>query len=89
MATESLLQKLDDLEARFHEVSLLITDPAVIADMKRFVKLNREYRDLEPVVAARKEYIRLQENISSLLWFVFRKRRFFRTVTDLIYANVS
>ena len=31
MAAESLLQKLDDLEARFHEVSLLITDPAVIA----------------------------------------------------------
>ena len=63
MATESLLQKLDDLEARFHEVSLLITDPAVIADMKRFVKLNREYRDLEPVVAARKEYIQLQKSI--------------------------
>ena len=49
MATESLLQKLDDLEARFREVSLLITDPAVIADMKRFVKLNREYRDLERI----------------------------------------
>ena len=55
MAAESLLQKLDDLEARFHEVSLLITDPAVIADMKRFVKLNREYRDLERISAARSE----------------------------------
>ena len=52
-ASESLLDKLDGLEARFQEVSLLITDPSVIADMKRFVKLNREYRDLEPVVAAR------------------------------------
>ena len=62
--SESLLDKLDGLEARFQEVSLLITDPSVIADMKRFVKLNREYRDLELVVAARKEYIRLQENIA-------------------------
>ena len=62
-ASESLLDKLDGLEARFQEVSLLITDPSVIADMKRFVKLNREYRDLEPVVAARKEYIQLQNNI--------------------------
>ena len=59
MATESLLQKLDDLEARFREVSLLITDPAVIADMKRFVKLNREYRDLEHISAARAEYVSL------------------------------
>ena len=64
MATESLLQKLDDLEARFHEVSLLITDPAVIADMKRFVKMNREYRDLERISAARSEYVSLQSNIS-------------------------
>ena len=63
-ASESLLDKLDGLEARFQEVSLLITDPSVIADMKRFVKLNREYRDLEPVVAARKEYMQLQNNIA-------------------------
>jgi len=62
-ASESLLDKLDGLEARFQEVSLLITDPSVIADMKRFIKLNREYRDLEPVVAARKEYIQLQKSI--------------------------
>ena len=64
MATESLLQKLDDLEARFREVSLLITDPAVIADMKRFVKLNREYRDLERISQARTEYVNLLSNIS-------------------------
>ncbi|MBO7436213.1 MAG: peptide chain release factor 1 [Bacteroidaceae bacterium] len=64
MAAESLLQKLDDLEARFHEVSLLITDPAVIADMKRFVKLNREYRDLERISQARSEYVSLLSNIS-------------------------
>ncbi|MBO4268084.1 MAG: peptide chain release factor 1 [Bacteroidaceae bacterium] len=63
-ATESLLDKLDGLEARFQEVSLLITDPSVIADMKRFVKLNREYRDLEPVVAARREYIKLRDSIA-------------------------
>ncbi len=62
-STDSLLDKLDGLEARFQEVSLLITDPSVIADMKRFVKLNREYHDLEPVVAARKEYIQLQKSI--------------------------
>ena len=63
-ANVSLLDKLDGLEARFQEVSLLITDPSVIADMKRFVKLNREYRDLEPVVAARQEYIKLQDSIA-------------------------
>ena len=46
MAENSLLGKLDGLVSRFEEVGTLITDPAVIADMKRFVKLNKEYRDL-------------------------------------------
>ena len=41
--SNSILQKLDGLEARFEEVSTLITDPAVIADQQRFVKLTKEY----------------------------------------------
>ena len=47
----TLLQKLDGIDARFQEVSLLITDPAVIGDMKRFVKLTKEYKDLEKLTA--------------------------------------
>ena len=35
----SILEKLDGLESRFEEVSTLITDPDVIADQKRYVKL--------------------------------------------------
>lgn len=59
MTQESLLEKLDVLVLRFEEISTLITDPAVIADMKRFVKLNKEYRDLEKIVNARNEYKQL------------------------------
>lgn len=64
MTGEKLLEKLDGLDARFQEVGLLITDPAVIADMKRYVKLNREYHDLEPVLKARDEYIRTGKNLT-------------------------
>ena len=53
MSENSLLNKLDGLVSRFEEVGTLITDPAVIADMKRFVKLNKEYRDLEKIVLSR------------------------------------
>ena len=56
MAQTSLLEKLNDLALRFEEIGTLITDPDVIADMKRYVKLNKEYRDLEKIVAARDEY---------------------------------
>lgn len=56
MSETSLLEKLEGLVTRFEEVGTLITDPSVIADMKRYVKLNKEYRDLEKIVQARNEY---------------------------------
>ena len=48
----SILQKLDGLVSRFEEVSTLITDPSVIADQQRFVKLTREYKDLGDIMDA-------------------------------------
>jgi peptide chain release factor 1 len=56
MSDNSLLDKLNHLVTRFEEIGTLITDPTVIGDMKRFVKLNKEYRELEAIVAARNEY---------------------------------
>ncbi|MBQ8100322.1 MAG: peptide chain release factor 1 [Paludibacteraceae bacterium] len=52
----SILDRIDGLEAKFHEVGLLITDPAVIADQQRYVRLNREYHDLERVLHAAGAY---------------------------------
>ena len=60
----NILQKLDGLEARFEEVSTLITDPSVIADQKRFVKLTKEYKDLSDIMDARKRYIACLNSIS-------------------------
>ena len=57
MENNSILQKLDGLEARFEEVSTLITDPDVIADQNRFVKLTKEYKDLGDIMDARKRYV--------------------------------
>ena len=59
----NILEKLDGLVARFEEVSTLITDPAVIADQKRYVKLTKEYKELDDLMKARKEYIQTLANI--------------------------
>ena len=56
MSDNQLLSRLDGLDARFDEVSTLITDPAVIADQKRYVKLTKEYHDLEKILNATKRY---------------------------------
>ncbi len=57
MEGNSILQKLDSLVSRFEEVATLITDPEVIANQERYVKLTREYKDLGRIVDARKRYV--------------------------------
>lgn len=63
MSQNSLLSRLDGIEARFAEVSTLITDPEVISDMKRYVRLTKEYKDLERLTNATRRYRTLLANI--------------------------
>lgn len=64
MENNSILQKLEGLEARYEEVSTLITDPSVIADQQRYVKLTKEYKDLEDIMKLRKRYVECLSAIS-------------------------
>ena len=63
MENNSLLDKLEGLVARYEEVSTLITDPNVISDQKRYVKLTKEYKDLGKIMEARKEYMGHLQNV--------------------------
>lgn len=63
MAESTLLSRLDGIDARFEEVSLLITDPSVISDMKRFVKLTKEYKDLEKLTKVTSKYKQMLRDI--------------------------
>ncbi len=65
MEEYALLQKYESVKHRFEEVQQLITDPEIIADMKRYVKLNQEYKNLEKLLAVFKEYKNLVDNIES------------------------
>lgn len=64
MADNSLLSRLDGLDARFEEVATLITDPSVISDQKRYVRLTKEYRDLEKILEATRRYRGLLNNVA-------------------------
>ncbi|MDE6217429.1 MAG: peptide chain release factor 1 [Muribaculaceae bacterium] len=52
MSDSTLLSRLEGLDGRFQEVATLITDPDVIADQPRYVKLTKEYHDLEKILEA-------------------------------------
>ena len=58
-----MLDRLQYVKQRFDEVSDLIIQPDVIADQKRYVQLNKEYKDLKALVDKREEYINLDGNI--------------------------
>lgn len=63
MSDNTILQKLEGLESRYEEVATLITDPEVIADQKRYVKLTKEYKDLGNIMDARKCYVKCLTSI--------------------------
>lgn len=60
-----LLDKLAVIHQKWLEIGEEITKPEVIADMKRFIKLSKDYKDLQAVVEAYKKYKNIVENIAN------------------------
>ena len=59
-----MLEKLQIVKQRFDEVSDLIIQPDIITDQKRYVQLNKEYKDLRLLMDKREEYLELTDNVS-------------------------
>ena len=59
-----MLEKLQIVKQRFDEVSDLIIQPDIITDQKRYVALNREYKDLRILMDKRELYIELTNNLA-------------------------
>ena len=67
MATDQkgLLEKLQSIAERFDELGRQIAEPEAMADMKRFVALNKEYKELTPIVEVQRKYADLLSNITN------------------------
>ncbi|MCD4769138.1 MAG: peptide chain release factor 1 [Bacteroidales bacterium] len=65
MANNMILERLQGVKERFEEIERFISEPDVIADMERYIKLNKEYKELEPIVEAYIEYKNIVTNIES------------------------
>ncbi|HSP41086.1 MAG TPA: peptide chain release factor 1 [Gillisia sp.] len=59
-----MIEKLNIVKQRFDEVNDLIIQPDVISDQKRYIELNKEYKDLKALMNERDRYIELSDNIS-------------------------
>jgi peptide chain release factor 1 len=58
-----MLEKIQIVKQRFDEVNDLIIQPDIITDQKRYVQLNKEYKDLKKIVDKGEKYASLMENI--------------------------
>ena len=56
MADNTILAKLDGIREKYAAISRQITDPEVMSDMKRYIQLNKEYKELGPIVEAADRY---------------------------------
>ena len=65
MSEVGILDKLEQISIRYEEIAKQMVDPEVINDMKRYVKLNREYKDLSEIVSTYKTYKEITENIAN------------------------
>src|SRR5664279_1479008 len=65
MANNIILERLEGVKTRFIEVGELLTQPEILSDMKRYVKLNKEYKDLVPIVESYERYKLALSNIDS------------------------
>ena len=59
-----MLEKIQIVKQRFDEVNDLIIQPDIISDQKRYVKLNKEYKDLKQIVDKGEVYKELLDNIN-------------------------
>ena len=64
MAENTLLQKVLSLQDKYKKLEEQLASPEVIADMKKFVQLNKDYKELQPIIAAGLEYKRLVDELA-------------------------
>ena len=65
MADTKLLEKVLSLEDKFRSLQDQLSSPEVMSDMKRYVQLNKDYKELEPIIKAGKEYEKMTKDLAS------------------------
>ena len=69
-----LLEKLQAIHDRYEEVGQLINEPDIMSEMKRYIQLSKEYKDLQPIIDAYREYKNVLDNIASAKQIISKEK---------------
>lgn len=64
MAENTLLEKIEGLKEKYESISRQIADPETMSDMKRYVQLNKDYKELEPIIKAGEKYSKMVSDLA-------------------------
>jgi peptide chain release factor 1 len=60
-----MLDKLEAIQARFEEIGVALTNPDIVSNNQKFSQLSKEYRSLEKIVLAQKEYLQTLSDLET------------------------
>jgi len=69
-----MLDKLEAIYNRYLEIEKTMNDPDIMADMKAYIKLSKDYKELQPVIVAYKEYKLVMDNIRSAKDILYQEK---------------
>jgi len=58
-----MLDKLEAINQRYLEIQEQMNDPSVMSDMKRFIRLSKDYKELQPIIEAYERYKNILSNL--------------------------
>ena len=59
-----MLEKLENLENRFKELSDLMIKPEILSDQKQYIQLSKEYKEIKKIIDKGQVYKSILSNIS-------------------------
>ncbi len=65
MADNTLLEKVLSLQDKYRSLQDQLASPDVMSDMKRYVQLNKDYKELQPIIEAGLEYSKMLDEIAT------------------------
>src|SRR5574344_924748 len=63
MSDNTLVEKIKSLHKKYNSLSEQISDPNLMSDMKKYVQLNKEYKELNPIIEEGDKYCKMVSNL--------------------------
>jgi peptide chain release factor 1 len=69
-----MLDKLEAIKVRYEDIQVQMNAPSVMSDMKNYIKLNKDYKELQPIMEAFEVYKTILSNIDHAKEIIYNEK---------------